>query len=385
MKVKPIFFAALAATTIIIPQVYADAPDTTVSPAANSATPAANSSDAMTALFGDPVVAQGDGVTVKRSELDAIVTSVKSAYAAQGQEITPDQLTRYEAQALEQMIDIQLLDKTANEADKADGQQKADAAMAGLLQKAGSQDTLDMQLKAAGTTETKLRAKVAQEATARAALVRELGVTVNDADVQKFYASHPSDFEEPEMAHVRRILLLTIDPATREPLPDDAVKAKLKTANDVLAQARAGGDFAKLAEQYSEDPATKDKGGDMPLFSKTDTRLPLEFTAAAFSLTNNQVSDVVPVAYGYYIIQLIAKTPPKTLTLADKIPSTDTNMVTVAEAVKTDLIQQKTQELAPPYVEKLQKAANVKILDPDLSAAVESLSTTPPSAAAPAN
>ena len=346
---------------------HAAAPDIMSGGGTNSSAP----------LFDDPVIASGTGVSVKRSDLDEVVTSLKSAAAAQGETIPQERLLLLEAQALEQLIDVQLLDKGATDADRAAGEKKADTAMAALLKRAGSQDMLNMQLTAAGTTSAQLHKKVADEATAMAALQRGLGVTVSDAEVQKFYDDHPQEFEEPEMVHVRHILFMTIDPTTREPLSDDAVAAKLKQANQVLAKARAGEDFAKLAEQYSDDTTTKENGGELPPFARqsADPRHAMvpEFEAAAFSLTNNQVSDLVKTVYGYHIIQLINKVPAKKLALTDKIPSSDS---TVAQGVKDGLTQEKTQKLAPPYLAQLKKTSNVRILDPDLSSAVESLSNT---------
>jgi parvulin-like peptidyl-prolyl isomerase len=339
----------------------------------------------MGSLFPDPLVASGTGVQVKRSELDDVVTKIKSEAAAQGQSIPPERLLLFEAQQLEQMIDVQLLVGQANEADKAVGQQKADTEMAALLKKFGSQDMLNMQLTAAGTSAAQLRKEVSDGATAMSTLQRELGVTVSDTEVQKFYDDHPQEFEEPEMVHVRHVLFMTVDPQTREPLADDVVAQKLKLANDVLAKARAGADFAKLAEQYSDDTATKDNGGDLPPFARAtaDPRHAMvpEFEAAAFSLTNNQISDLVKTVYGYHIIQLVNKIPAKKLTLADKIPSTET---TVSDGVRDGLKQEKTQKLAQPYLAKLKKTADVKILDPDLNSAVQELSNTNAAAAAPA-
>ncbi|HEV2318493.1 MAG TPA: peptidylprolyl isomerase, partial [Verrucomicrobiae bacterium] len=250
--------SAAAGAALLAFSTRAAAPDTTGAPGTNSPAP----------LFADPLIASGTGIQVKRSELDDVVTSLKSAAAAQGETIPPERLTTLEAQALEQMIDVQLLDRQANDADRSAGQKKADTAMATLLKRAGSQDMLNMQLTAAGTTAAQLRKKVADEATAMAALQRGLGVTVTDAEVQKFYDDHPQEFEEPEMVHVRHILFMTIDPQTREPLADDVVAAKLKLANEVLAKARAGSDFAKLVQQYSDDTTTKDSGGDLPPFAR---------------------------------------------------------------------------------------------------------------------
>jgi parvulin-like peptidyl-prolyl isomerase len=370
MKMNKIFPAAIAALALVVPSIHAASSDTAMPGAATT-----NSPDAMTALFGDPAVASGKGFQIKRSDLDQVLSGFKSAAMARGQEIPPDRMTQLEAQMLERLIDIQLLLQKANDADKATGTKKADEAMATLREKAGTQDALDMQLKAAGTTETELRAKVSQEATAMTALQRELGVNVGDADIQKFYDAHPQDFEEPEMVHVRHILLMTIDPTTREPLSDDVVQAKRKTADEVLKRARAGEDFAKLAGEFSEDPSTKDKGGDLPPFAKASAdpqhAMVPEFEAAAFSLTNNQVSDIVKTVYGYHIIKLIDKTPAKKLAMTDVLPESDNT--TVSSRIKDYLIQQKTDELAPPYLDKLKKTADVKILDPDISAAMDAM------------
>jgi foldase protein PrsA len=362
MKLKYILLATVAAAAVALPLVRAAAPDTT---ATN------NPSDAMTALFGDPVVAQGTGVAIKRSDLDQVVSGIKAAAAERGEQISPEQLTQVEAQMLERLIDIQLLLQNANDADRATGGKKAEEAMSTLLERAGSQETLDMQLKAAGTSEDQLRTKVTQEATAMQALQRILNVSATDDDIKKFYDGHPADFEQPEMVHVRHILLMTIDPTTHEPLSDDAVEAKRKEADEVLAKARAGEDFAKLAEEYSDDTTTKGKGGELPPFPHGQM-LP-EFEAAAFALTNNEVSDVVKTLYGYHIIKFIDKTPPKTLTLTDTVPSTTE---TISDRIKEVLVQQKTDQLAPAYLAQLKKTAGVQILDPDLSAAVDALSNT---------
>jgi parvulin-like peptidyl-prolyl isomerase len=374
MKLKHILFAAVAVAGITLPFAYADTPNST------AGTPA-TSPDAVTALFGDPVVAKGTGVSVKRSELDQVVSGIKSAASERGEELSQEQLTQVQAQMLERLIDIQLLLQNANDADRATGAKKANTALSTLLERAGSQATLDMQLKAAGTSMAQLRAKVTDEATAMQTLQRILNVTVGDAEIKAFYDGHPADFEQPEMVHVRHILLMTIDPTTHEPLSDDQVEAKRKEANDVLTKARSGEDFTKLAEQYSDDTTTKEKGGELPAFPHGQM-LP-EFEAAAFALTNNEVSDVVKTMYGFHIIKFIDRTPPKTLTLADTVPSIN---MTVSDWIKQELEQQKMNQLAPAYLAKLKKAAGVQVTDPDLSAAIDALSNTnaaPAGAAAP--
>jgi parvulin-like peptidyl-prolyl isomerase len=276
-------------------------------------------------------------------------------------------LTQIEGQLLGQLIQVQLLLQKTTDADKSNGVQKTDLQMKALLERFGSQEAFERQMKAAGMTAADLRAKIVQKLTAEAVLMRELNVTVTDAEAKQFYddTNNSADFEQPEMVTVRNIILMTIDPVTGAPLSADQQQAKRKQIDDILKRIRGGADFAALAKQYSEDPASKDNNNEITL-ARGNPGIPPEIEAAAFSLTNNQVSDVIATAYGYHIIKLLDKTPAKKLALTDKVPLSD---VTIASRVKDFLTQQKTEKLAPAYLEKLKKAADVQILDADLKAA----------------
>ena len=360
-KMKLILPAALAAAMILSPSAHAaTAPATTTTNAAPA--------NAMTALFGDPAIAKGKGFEIKQSELDEVVTGIKSAAAAHNENIPAEQMNGIKAQMLNRLIQIQILLQKSTDADKAEGKKKADAQIAALLTRAGSPEAFERQLKAVGMSTGELRTKITQEATATATLTRELGITITAAEVQKYYTNHPADFEQPESAKAQHILLLTINPSTRAPLSDDQIKAKRTQIDDILKKAKAGDDFSKLATQYSEDPGSKDKGGELPPFSHGD--MVPEFEAAAFALQTNSISDVVTTAYGYHIIKLLAKTPAKKLVLTDKVPQTD---LTIADKIKDFLTQQQTQKLAPAFLDGLKKTADVEILNEDLKAAIAAL------------
>jgi parvulin-like peptidyl-prolyl isomerase len=359
-KMKLIFPAVLAAILIASPR--ANATTAAVAPGTN-----ANPDAAMTALFGDPVIAKGKGFTIKQSDLDQVVLGIKSAAAAHNETIPAEQMAGIEGQMLNRLIQIQILLQRATDADKAEGKKKADTQIATLLTRAGSQEVFERQLKAVGMSPDELRTKVSQEATATATLTRELGVTVSDAEVKAFYDAHPADFEQPETVHIRHILILTIDPVTHAPLSADQVAAKRKQIDGLLKRVNAGEDFATLATQYSEDTSSKEKGGELPELPRDAQGIPPELLAAAFSLNTNQISDVVTMDLGYDIVKLLGKTPAKKLALTDIAPSTD---LPIADKVKDFLSQQKTEKLAPAYLDKLKKDAGVEILDVDLKAAL---------------
>jgi parvulin-like peptidyl-prolyl isomerase len=266
----------------------------------------------------------------------------------------------------------------ATAADKAEGQKQAEQYIAQTVKHYGSQQLVEEQLKAAGKTFDDWRTQMIQQNTAQVVMIRELNAAPAEADVKKYYDDHPAVSEMPEQAHVRHILLLTVDPTTRAPLADDQIKAKKKQIDDILKQARAGADFAKLAKEYSEDPGSKDDGGELPPFARASAdpsrSMAPEFEAASFSLTNNQISDVVTTQWGYHIIQLLDKTPARKLALTDKLPAGDT---TLADEIKNFLTRQKLQELAPAYIEKLSKSPGVEILDPALKALLSAQTNAP--------
>ena len=356
MKLKLILSAALMAGAISA--VAATAP--VVLPTGTNASPEAT----MKALFGDPAVVTAKGFEIKQGELDQVLSGAKGNAAAQGQQLPPE----FSIAILNQLITIQCLLQKATPADRAVGATEAGLQYTNLIKRFGSVEAFERQLKAVGMTVDELRAKATQEATAKATLKRELNITVTDDQAKAFYAKHSAEFEQPETAHVRHILLMTIDPSTRTPLPTNTVTAKRQQIDSLLLQIRGGADFATLAKQYSEDPGSKDNGGELPAFPRG--QMVPEFETTAFSMTNNQVSDVITTQFGYHIIKLIDKTPAKTYAYNDTLPQVNK---TVAEICKSEVESEQIKALAPDYVKKLRASLSVEITDPTLKSLDESV------------
>jgi len=86
--------------------------------------------------------------------------------------------------------------------------------------------------------------------------------------------------------------------------PRDVKRTKAearKLAEEILAKARAGTEFAKLAEQYSDDPGSKTNLGNLGKFTK-DKMVP-EFAGPAFKLREGEISDVVETPFGFHVIK----------------------------------------------------------------------------------
>jgi parvulin-like peptidyl-prolyl isomerase len=135
----------------------------------------------------------------------------------------------------------------------------------------------------------------------------------SDDEVKKYYDSHKGTGELDQI-HVQHILFATVAmPSPADPTggkPD--AEAKKKTAEDVLQRVKNGEDFGELAKQYSDDPGSKEKGGDLG-WSPRFKFVP-EFEEAAWKLQPGQVSELVKTDYGYHIIKVLERKPPEDLT-----------------------------------------------------------------------
>jgi len=310
--------------------------------------------DKIRELFGDAVLARGQGVEVKRSQLDTALIAIKANAAARGQRIPPNVAGNLDQQVLNDLIGLQLIMNKATEAEKAKGQEEFDKFFKKFkadskLTDAEFEEKLLPQLRAQGLTREQWEKQRVDQIVVGLVLERELNVTISDAEVKKYYDEYPARFEKPEMVRASHILFSTRDQATGSELSQEMKQTKRKLAEEILKRARAGEDFAKLAREYSEDPGSKDKGGE---YTFPRGRMVPEFESVAFSLGTNQISDIVTTQFGYHIIKL-----------SEKIPAHKVELSEVSEEVKEALKQQAIQRQSKDYVAKLREEAKVEILD----------------------
>ena len=145
-------------------------------------------------------------------------------------------------------------------------------------------------------------------------------VTIDSSEAQAFYDKEKTNpkyaalFVEPESMRASHILIgarrLQLrnemqahgkrDDAQLERAVADEMNQRRARAADLLNQLKRGADFATLARRYSDDPGTRERGGDLGLFTR-DTHTP-RFDAAAFALKPGQLSDIIETEYGFHII-----------------------------------------------------------------------------------
>jgi peptidyl-prolyl cis-trans isomerase D len=150
-------------------------------------------------------------------------------------------------------------------------------------------------------TKNAARYQIAEKRSARYAMLdlaklRE-SIPVNDDVLRTYYSSHIDQYKVENRAHVEHILFKTIGKT-------DAEIAEIRQkAEEVLKKAKSGANFEDLAKKYSEDDATKPKGGDLGWIVEKQT-VP-EFEQAAFSAPKGSISDLVKTQYGFHIIKVL--------------------------------------------------------------------------------
>lgn len=123
-------------------------------------------------------------------------------------------------------------------------------------------------------------------------------ITVTDEELKKHFNENIDSYQQVTAKHV---LLMTVDQNTNQPLPQDKQEEAKKKAEDILAKVKSGSNIADLAKQYSEDPGSKDNGGEYT-FGKG--QMVKEFEDWCFSAKVGDTG-LVKTEYGYHVLQLV--------------------------------------------------------------------------------
>ena len=159
-----------------------------------------------------------------------------------------------------------------------------------------------------------------------------------EQEIQQYFKAHESEYSTPEQARSRHILIKVAPNA--DPQADAAAKAK---AEGILKQIQGGANFADLAKKYSDDPGSKDSGGELG-FSQRGRMVP-QFDNAIFT---QKIGDtqIVKSQFGYHIVQVEERQPAHTQTLNDVLPT-----------IQLTLIRQKLAQAEESYASTLTSEA----------------------------
>ena len=162
-------------------------------------------------------------------------------------------------------------------------------------------------------------------------------IQVSDDQLKVQYQNNIQQYQVPNRVHPEHILFMTVGKTDAEV---DEIK---KNAEDVLKQAKKGAKFEDLAKKYSEDPGSKDKGGDLGWITQGQT-VP-EFEKTAFGLDKGQISDLVKTQYGFHIIKVLDKETARTKTFDE-----------VKDSLRAPMVLQLADQQAAAAADQLAKA-----------------------------
>lgn len=308
--------------------------------------------DALTSLFGDPIIAKGKNVEVKRSQLDEAFISYRANLAARGEDIPDDQRVRKEIGLLERIILTQILAGKASESDRTNANAVAKKFLDEARKSAGnSEAAFERHLRALGLTGAKFETRVKEQSLVETILDRELkpSIQVSDADVRKFYAENSEKFKQPEIAKGQHIIVYTKDPQTGTELSPDQARKKKERLQRAQTRAKAGEDFFGLIKEYSEDPSLEEKRGEflIPRLGK----LP-EIESAVFSLPINSVSEIITTPAAFHVVKVLERSPAR-----------QTEFEKVEEDIKKHLSHREMEKKLPEFFTKLKAEAQLDIQD----------------------
>src|SRR5215469_2854254 len=178
-------------------------------------------------------------------------------------------------------------------------------------------------------------------------------------EIQTYYNQHRSEYTAPETATSRHILI-KLDPGA-DAKADAAAKAK---ADDVLKQIQSGGNFAELAKKYSDDPGSKDTGGELGASQRG--RMVPEFDNAIFNQKIGETK-IVKSQFGYHIVQVESRQAAHEQPLSE-----------VAPTIQATLSREKIAQAEENFARQLTDEANRQGLEKTAAAHHLELVTTPP-------
>ncbi|MEF9427252.1 MAG: peptidyl-prolyl cis-trans isomerase [Candidatus Mariimomonas ferrooxydans] len=162
-------------------------------------------------------------------------------------------------------------------------------------------------------------------------------IRVTDEEIKAYIEKNAECFQKPETVRVRQILIKV----SKDAAPDDMETAR-KKAEEILARAKAGEDFIRLVEVYSEDKKGRKRGGDMDYVKKG--RMGKEFDALVFNLKPGELSPVIKTRKGFSIFKVEGKKPARKLTIKDVRPLVTTRLKTEKERTATEKLMRELME-----------------------------------------
>lgn len=250
-----------------------------------------------------PVVARVCGHAITRSQLERALREQLWLDGKSIESITPENRNGARAAALDALIDHELL---RAKCDAGAGQFTVTAAeidkrMQTFSSGFETDDAMKHAMQAQGIpTLRELRARLAAHLQQEKYVESRIGplAAVTDAEARQWFDENKKQLVDPERVRVRHVFIATLEH------PSEEAKARLDAALADLTEKRV--DFATLAQEISEDPATQNNGGDLGWMTRK--RLSDTFASTVFSLPLDHPA-LVHTKLGWHLVEVTARKP----------------------------------------------------------------------------
>jgi peptidyl-prolyl cis-trans isomerase C len=326
-----------AATSSSAPSPAVPTPAAATTPAAAPATAAAPAQAVSADAGATPikpvpeqlpnVVARVNGETITKADLEKMVQNVERNAGGPVPKERRDEIYRA---LLDRLVGYKLLLQETKARKLAIPDADVNARITQLRAQFPTEDAFNQQLAQQHITMDQLKADARENMVVQKLIEAvSANVSVKPEEIEAFYKNNPENFQQPERVRASHILIQVAKDA------DAATKVKAKAkAEDLLKQARAGKDFAELARQNSQDPGSAPSGGDLGFFGKG--QMVPQFDQVVFSQKPGTISNVVETDFGYHIIKVIEKQPPKAVPFEEAKPRIQMYLTDQAKQHETD-------------------------------------------------
>jgi peptidyl-prolyl cis-trans isomerase C len=290
-------------------------------------------------------IATFEGGSVTQGELDEFakqsgfgsLSRDDPQYKAAIQQIMPQLVGIEIAKAYASEHNITASDKEVDQEIEKIKKQVGDQARSSSGQDLSNQEAYEQALKQNNITEEELRDNIRENLPVQKVQEKVAGnAETTDEEIQKYYEQNKeAQFTTPEQRCVRHILF---------------TKDQKQKAEDVKKQLEDGADFAKLAKQYSQDPGSAEKGGDLGCLGKGETVPPFE--EAAFGAKEGEIVGPVKTQFGYHILEVTDTKPKQTRPLSEVEPQ-----------IKSQLASEEQSKAFSKWLDEQKKQRDVKYLE----------------------
>lgn len=277
---------------------------------------------------------------ITESEIDRALAPVYSQYRTtyQGDQLIK-KLEESRQKIVEQMIEDKLILCEAKKQNIEVDDTQIEDRLNEMRGRFGSKENLEAALQQQRLTIKELKSRIREQLMTKAMVDRKIGgrIAITPVEVKNYYDSHKDEFAEAEERKISNILIK---------LKKDVDASKtLQLAREVARRLKSGGDFAALAQVYSEGPGAEG-GGAMGYVKKGDL-LP-EVESVVFSLNEGQTSNMVQTSLGYHFFKV------EEIKKARELPLSE-----VQREVEDSIYREKIKEKIKGWVEGLKKNAYI--------------------------